>query len=229
MMAKAAWWREGVVIGKERRKRSTITLREHDRRATLADVRSVATGCVAWCAWGGIAMVAVACGGTVDSADTASQGPEDPIATGGRSGVIEDGGIVPVPGTGGSTSEPDPGGLPDAHFDDPGCRPTTKTEGSRECDTTSQSGCGPGERCVPYVSYGANCESEEVGTRCDFAGSATQGQDCTFELCAAGYVCVTGGAGFSCAHLCTASGASDDCPPGLLCSPLDVDGFAVCS
>jgi hypothetical protein len=173
------------------------------------------------------ALVASACGGSVGATDTSSIGPEDPTGTGGQGGgtSLPDGGFTPSNGGAGGF-EP---GLTDARYDDPGCKPTKKVEGQHECDTETQSGCQFGDRCVPYVSYGTKCEAEEVGTRCEIAGFARQGDDCSSETCAAGFVCVTGGAGFQCAELCTLKGSVDSCPPGLLCSPLDVDGFSVCS
>jgi hypothetical protein len=174
-------------------------------------------------------LVASACGGTVDRTGTASAGPgDDPPSTGGRSGSggAFSGGAPQASGGSATGSVP---GLPDARYDDPGCKPTKKVEGRRECDTVAQTGCSSGERCVPYVDYGEECEAEEVGTRCEVAGEGRQGDDCTSELCAGGFVCVTGGAGFVCARLCRMSASGDECPPGLLCSPLDVDGFSVCS
>jgi len=172
--------------------------------------------------------LAAACGGTVDNGTTAVSRPEDPpIATGGAPTVSDGGSGGVVQGSGGAQStDPD---LPDARYVDPGCKPTDKIEGVRECDAKLQTGCTFGERCVPYVTYGERCSAEIVGTRCEIAGTATQGQDCGSDLCAAGYVCVTCGAGFVCAQLCTTNGPEDDCPRGLLCSPLDVDGFSVCS
>jgi hypothetical protein len=187
---------------------------------------------VQWVSIVGVAsavLAAFACGGTVDRTGTSSVGPDDePLGTGGRSGSggASSGGAPRGSGGSGTGSVPV---LPDARYDDPGCKPAKKIEGPRECDTMSQSGCGTGERCVPYVDYGEKCAAEEVGTRCEIAGEGRQGDDCTSELCAGGFVCVTGGAGFVCARLCRMSASGDECPPGLLCSPLDVDGFAVCS
>lgn len=199
------------------------TLRRADPRATLSLVQWVLASSVS------AALVAIACGGNADKTGSTSAGP-DPVPSGGAGGTgggsREDGGGSP-PGSGGIGGSGS--GLPDARYEDPGCKPEKKIQGPRECDTVSQTGCSEGERCVPHVTYGANCESEEISTRCDIAGEGTQGDDCTFELCAGGFVCVTGGAGFVCARLCTMSIAGEECPPGLLCSPLDVDGFAVCS
>jgi hypothetical protein len=98
-----------------------------------------------------------------------------------------------------------------------------------ECDVgASLASCGPGQRCVPYITYGERCRTEEIGTQCTVAGVAVQGDDCANAACADGYVCVSAGSGFECAQLCTVQGGKSDCPPGLLCSPLDVDGYSVC-
>jgi hypothetical protein len=173
---------------------------------------------------------AVGCGGTVDGKGTGTIGPDDdPLSSGGAvgSGGSSGGaGGAPQAGGGGTGGAPD---LPDARYVDPGCKPAEKVQGPRECDTVTQRGCASGERCVPYVTYGERCEAEEIGTRCDVAGEARQGDDCAFEACASGFVCVTGGAGFICAELCSMNADRDECPAGLLCSPLDVDGFSVCS
>jgi hypothetical protein len=118
------------------------------------------------------------------------------------------------------------GGAP---YVDPGCAPTTKIPGPRECDPYSTAAsCGPGGECIPHITYTDGCQAEVIGTVCTVAGPGVQGDDCSVDNCAAGYVCVSGGAGFQCARLCTIQGIKDDCPPGLICAPLDVDGFFVC-
>jgi hypothetical protein len=102
-------------------------------------------------------------------------------------------------------------------------------DGVHECDPYQvTSGCGLGEKCSPYVVYADRCQSEETGTRCVFAGTGVQGDDCSSDACAAGFVCVSAGTGLQCARLCRLSGATDDCPPGLICGPLDVEGFSAC-
>jgi hypothetical protein len=122
-------------------------------------------------------------------------------------------------------------GLSDVRYVDPGCVPAMKIQGSRQCDpfsTTQEADCGVGERCVPYVHYADQCKTEEIGTQCAPAGAGTQGDDCSVNDCAAGYVCVTGGTGFQCAALCQFRPNGDTCRNGLLCTPLDVDGYFVC-
>jgi hypothetical protein len=87
--------------------------------------------------------------------------------------------------------------------------------------------CGPGAKCAPYVEYAMDCQTEEIGTRCVTAGVGVQGDDCANDLCAAGFVCVSSGVGLVCAQLCHST-ELDDCPSGLICGELDVDGFFVC-
>jgi hypothetical protein len=99
-------------------------------------------------------------------------------------------------------------------------------QGYHECDVSASTATCPfGYQCIPTVTYGEKCHTEEIGTRCAVAGTAAQGDDCTVADCAAGFVCVSGGTGYECAALCH---VQSDCPPGLLCAPLDVDGYGVC-
>jgi hypothetical protein len=101
--------------------------------------------------------------------------------------------------------------------------------GTRDCDPFATfSECGTGARCVPYVRYADQCQTEEIGTQCATAGPGRQGDDCSSVDCAEGFVCVTAGSGFKCAALCRLVQNGDTCQSGLICSPLDVDGFFVC-
>ncbi|HVU06002.1 MAG TPA: hypothetical protein VHE30_29835 [Polyangiaceae bacterium] len=167
---------------------------------------------LAWCV--------VACGGQTKTEERGV------VGTGATPGDLTDGGGASgagggIGGTGGLPA--DGGGTP---YRDPGCPTETKQPGFVECDVAeSAATCSPGYHCVPTVTYGEKCHTEEIGTRCVPAGTATQGDDCTNADCAAGYVCVTGGTGFVCAKLCF---SQTDCPAGLLCSALDVDGYGVC-
>jgi hypothetical protein len=172
-----------------------------------------------------LAAVASGCGGAVNGGDTGvgSVGPGQ--GAGGASGFGGDGGPTTA-GSGGVSSYPDSGS--DARYKDPGCKPAVKVQGVRECDVfTEQAACGPGAKCTPYVQYAMDCQTEEIGTRCVAAGSGVQGDDCATDLCAPSFVCVSSGVGLECAQLCH-NGQFDDCPPGLLCGELDVDGFFVC-
>ncbi len=105
-----------------------------------------------------------------------------------------------------------------------------KIQGRRECDPFAPSNgeCAQGYRCVPVVQYADKCRTEEIGTQCELAGTGRQGDDCSVEECDAGFVCVTAGTGFQCAALCQLTGTGDTCTSGLICAPLDVDGFFVC-
>lgn len=164
------------------------------------------------------------CGGTVNGGDTLAGSAPPGGGAAGSAGTAGDGGIA----SGGISSTPGRDAGPDAIYHDPVCSPAVKVQGSRECDVFSgQDSCGPGAKCAPYVKYAMDCQSEEIGTQCVAAGFGMQGDDCANDLCAPGFVCVSGGVGLECAQLCHDS-QFDDCPPGLLCGELDVDGFFVC-
>lgn len=138
---------------------------------------------------------------------------------------MNDGGIVTEDG---NAPVDTPDAISDARYRDPTCAPAVKIQGTRECDVfVGQSSCGPGEKCAPYVEYAMDCQSETIGTRCVAAGTAVQGDDCSNDVCAPGFVCVSAGIGLQCAELCHGTQVND-CPPGLLCGELDVDGFFVC-
>lgn len=172
-------------------------------------------------------LLALGCGGTVEHGDSVATGAGARSGAGGGPTGVPDGGD----GSGGDGTGARPAvdaGLGDARYVDPGCPSRPKVPGVQECEAYVPGSCGPGSRCSPYVSYGSGCQAEEIGTRCEPAGTGVQGDDCTSGECAAGYVCVSAGAGFECARLCKLQGGDARCPPGLLCAPLDVDGFFVC-
>jgi len=182
-----------------------------------------------WLFFAGLAALAsaAACGGTVQNGDAVTGGGSgSPGSAGEGGGASGYGGGFPL---GGTTSVPDGGGLPDARYTDPGCAPANKVSGARDCDPFATFGeCGPGARCVPYVRYADQCQTEEIGTQCATAGPGRQGDDCSSVDCTEGFVCVTAGSGFKCAALCRLTQNGDTCQSGLICSPLDVDGFFVC-
>ena len=176
-----------------------------------------------------VALVgAVACGGNVQNGDAVTGGGNG--ATGSSTGggaTSTDGGVL---GQGGASSTTD-GGLSDVRYVDPGCPPAMKIQGTHACDPFDPSPdmqCGAGYRCIPYVRYADKCHTEEIGTECQPSGTGVQGDDCSVADCAAGFVCVTAGTGFQCASLCRLLPNGDTCTSGLLCTPLDVDGFFVC-
>jgi hypothetical protein len=179
---------------------------------------------------GSLALVfSAACGGTTQNGDAVTGGGSgSPGTAGSGGGASGNGSAFPF---GGSSSLPDGGGLPDARYTDPGCgsAPVKKVSGAHECDPFAAfSECGLGARCIPYVRYADECQTEEIGTACASSGPGVQGDDCATVDCAEGFVCVTGGSGFKCAELCRLVPKGDTCHSGLICSPLDVDGFFVC-
>jgi hypothetical protein len=81
---------------------------------------------------------------------------------------------------------------------------------------------------VKYPEPGEVCGQELYGSRCATAGSGGQGAACSGGAdCQGGFVCVVTGAGNQCVELCPLVG-NDDCPPGLVCEPIDIPGFGGC-
>ena len=130
----------------------------------------------------------------------------------------------------------DPSSDPDTQpepppFVEPGCPPVNEPPTINECDPlASVSGCPVGESCFPYVDYPAGpCDVEHYGTICFAAGRGTQGESCVNEGCAADHICVSTGRGTQCARLCGLdANAPRVCAPGLLCLPIDIEGFGGC-
>ncbi len=181
---------------------------------------------VSFVGFAGVAVAFVACGGTVqDGNAVTSNGSGAASGAGGTSNARVDSGLV---GAGGAFVSD--AGLTDVRYVDPGCAPAMKVQGRHACNPFAQSDeeCGLGYRCVPYVRYANQCKTEEIGTECEVAGTGQQGDDCTVAECAAGFVCVTAGSGFQCAALCQLTATGDTCTSGLICTPLDVDGYYVC-
>ena len=173
------------------------------------------------------------CGGTVEvvpGSGGASNAGSAGRGHGGRSGQAGNAGSVPsVAGTG---AEP-----VDAGFDvyvDPGCPDVGAPVEVHACDAYSEdSGCPPGQGCYPFVQHplGDGCGVQRFGTECRAAGTGRQGDACGGPEagCASGYECVVGSqAGTICVQLCPINEPST-CPPGLICTSLDVEGFGVCS
>ena len=167
-------------------------------------------------------LAAIGCGGSVDDSDAAESTPR---GTGGTAAPAEAG----SPSTGGAGGAPRDSGGDTEPFRDPGCPEVSRVPGVHACDPFSPIGssCGFAERCIPYVEYADDCGTEIFGTRCVPTGTGVQGDECNTAECGAGFVCVATGEGNQCSQLCDLTGLHD-CPPGLLCEPLDVDGSYVC-
>jgi hypothetical protein len=126
---------------------------------------------------------------------------------------------------------PDVFQLPDAPpvLADAGCRDAGTRPPRITCDANAQTGCPAGQGCYPYtIPPQGPCDVETYGTACRPTGSGTQGQPCSARGCSAGYVCIVGSGGETCAQLCDLS-LSGQCPRGLTCQPVDVSGFGVCA
>ncbi|MBI4703303.1 MAG: hypothetical protein HY744_19475 [Deltaproteobacteria bacterium] len=119
--------------------------------------------------------------------------------------------------------------LPD--YVDPGCPDKPPPIYDYLCDPYDQfnGDCAPGEACFIYVQYPEEpCGQELYGSFCSVAGSGVQGDPCGGGLdCAGGFVCVVSGSGNQCVQLCKLNGPSG-CPPGMVCEPIDVEGFGGC-
>lgn len=177
-----------------------------------------------------LALLLPGCGGSASSGDqpggdagsdvTAGAGGSSSVGgTAGRDAGRDAG--VGAGGAGGTTV--------DSGYVDPGCPDAPAPEPVRECDPFSvPTGCSFGDACYPFVSYPSGvCEQETFGTFCLPPGTGQQGDPCSGEPCAAGFVCVVSGQGNQCVQLCPLQG-EDGCPPGLFCVPVDVEGFGAC-
>lgn len=137
--------------------------------------------------------------------------------------------------TTGTTTGPGQDGGQDAlqEFEDPGCPDSGPAPVAFDCDPYNQlnGDCPPGDGCYIFVQYpepGEICGQEIYGSLCAPSGPGGQGAACNggFE-CQGGFVCVVTGAGNQCVQLCPLVG-DDGCPPGLVCEPIDVEGFGGC-
>jgi hypothetical protein len=118
-------------------------------------------------------------------------------------------------------------------YQDPGCPDEDPPPPLVECDPFGDgSDCDLGLACYPYVDhpFGEGCGIQQYGALCQVPGTGQQGARCGDGVtsCAAGFVCVVGTTtGARCGELCPLDG-TDDCPLGLICGELDVEGFGVC-
>ena len=165
-----------------------------------------------------------ACGGEAEVDTTRRSDPLPSPAPPGSDGPLNDAGASPPPRPEPEPSEPPP-------FSPPSCPPATSPPPSVECDPLAEdSGCAAGQSCFPFVDYPTSpCEVELYGARCAPSGFGVQGDSCTDSLCAADHICVSTGRGTLCARLCGLSAAAPEvCDPGLLCLPIDIEGFGGC-
>jgi hypothetical protein len=132
----------------------------------------------------------------------------------------------------GQTILPD-GGSADALPDyvDPGCPEVEEPTPVYDCDPYDQGNgdCAPNEGCYIYVQYPSEpCGIEFYGAVCNPAGPGVQGDECWGgQDCGGGFACVISGSGNQCVKLCKLEGSSG-CSAGLVCEPIDVEGFGGC-
>lgn len=116
-------------------------------------------------------------------------------------------------------------------YTDPGCPDAGPPIVDFQCDPYDQGNgdCAPTEACYIFVEYPSEpCGQEIYGSVCAPAGTGQQGEGCGGALdCAGGFVCVITGGGNQCVQLCNLVG-EDGCPAGLVCEPIDVEGFGGC-
>jgi hypothetical protein len=110
---------------------------------------------------------------------------------------------------------------------DPGCPDAGPPGMMFMCDPFAQD-CPTGEGCYIFTQNPTTpCGQEVYGAACDSAGTGKQGADCDTTACAPGFTCVVSGSGDQCVELCQLEG-SMGCPCGLVCQPIDVEGFGGC-
>jgi len=171
-------------------------------------------------------LVAYGCGGQAGADLSRRSGAvPSPTASGAAdAGVPTAHPSAPPPSELQSTPEPAP-------FEDPGCPPVAAPPIKDECDPLAgASSCPVGQSCFPFVRYPTGpCEVEQYGTTCLPSGPGTQGDSCANQACAAEHICISTGRGTQCARICSfAEGAPDVCAAGLLCLPIDIEGFGGC-
>lgn len=118
-----------------------------------------------------------------------------------------------------------------SEYVDPGCPDSGGPIYDFLCDPYNQGNgdCQLGEGCYIYVEYPTEtCGQEIYGAFCYPVGPGEQGDPCSgAQDCGASYCCVVTGSGTQCVKLCPLVG-NDDCPSGLVCEPIDVEGFGGC-
>jgi hypothetical protein len=176
---------------------------------------------------GGLVLAFWACGGSVDvdgSGGSSGKAGAGGVSAGGTGGA-KDGGKAANDAGKDAKSDAQGGS---AGYVDPGCPDASPPPPDYQCNPFGEpTGCGFGEGCYPWVDYPTGpCDFEEFGTLCAPAGFGQQGDPCT-GLCAAFHVCVITGQGTQCVQICKLDGPND-CPAGLVCVPVDVEGIGGC-
>lgn len=172
----------------------------------------------------------VACGGETGLRLVERSAPLPRSATDTPGHFVEDAGVTssvepPEPRPTMDTVEPEP------FVEKTECPDTPPRAVRYDCDPwAEQSGCGPSEACYPLVDYpNGPCEVERFGAECRPAGAGSHGEACDARGCAAGHVCVSTRRGTYCSQTCAFNtGVPSGCPAGLLCQPIDIDGFGAC-
>jgi hypothetical protein len=137
----------------------------------------------------------------------------------------------PSTSSGPDAADAGPDVLPD--YVDPGCPDAGPPLTFFECDPYNQGNgdCQSGDGCFIFVQYPPPddiCGQEIYGSACAPGGPGNQGDACGGATdCGGGFVCVVSGSGNQCVKLCKLTG-EDGCPPGLVCEPIDVEGFGGC-
>jgi hypothetical protein len=165
----------------------------------------------------GLGLASGACSGGVNIAGEDADGGVEPDGS-----HPADAGKKPLPDAGAADALPD--------YVDPGCPDAGPPVQMFECDPyKAANGCPDGQNCYIYGQPPADpCGQELYGSTCQPGGIGTQGTPCGSATdCASGYVCVISGSGTQCIELCKLSGDAT-CPPGLVCEPIDVEGFGGC-
>lgn len=172
-------------------------------------------------------VLAVGCGGHT------RRGGDDDAGSDGGGGTTSVGGSSGLP-----DAEPDAEPDADASMDvvsdyvDPGCPDAMPPPPDIECDPLgTPTGCDEGLACYPYVDRpDGDCGFEQFGAHCLEPGSIGPGERCGSEFgwCGAGLLCVVGALpGARCLTLCDPHGP-ETCTGGLICSPVDIEGYGVC-
>jgi hypothetical protein len=151
-----------------------------------------------------------------------------PGSTGGSGGS---GGDFPTGSSSSTGGKKDAGKDAFPDYTEPTCPSKPPPIQDYQCDPYHQGNgdCQSSEGCYIFVDYPSDpCGQETYGSLCMPAGAGQQGDPCQgAQSCGPGLVCVVTGSGTQCVELCSLTGPSG-CPSGLVCEPIDVEGFGGC-